>query len=451
LLVADTTATSDSIEARYLELLWELQRRRWETYANGAAFDLTDLSTAFHDLSQSARHVRFRNDARDRLLERIMQRTAVDHHPQVASLANRLAEWSNYATVPATTTPAWRRSLSEAMESDVIDLLTVRRRLAEDLGFASYGHLVADSEGFDLDAMIAFAAAQRTTHLAVAAGLYDSPSPSVSYLDISPAKAGGERNASVATWFDWLGCLAGGGEHDAVDEAQRLTSELGLDDLSSAISWSVREQQIAGYDCAVSVLDDIRLLVRPVVSNDGLSTVFHELGHGLAHAANEAKGIFKTWNSLSDESMAVVMEHIGVALRFPPEARAKAKLISQLEAARMATSFLFEVDVNDDPRQARSLYRKWYEPLVDVEDPVVWASDSFRIDDPFHIHTYLIGRVVATATVAFLQDRFDNDHQKWGTWLRRHYYRDGRQRSLFEKISGLEEHCPPAVLALKVR
>ena len=447
----ETTTTSDSIEARYLELLWELQRRRWETYANGAAFDLTDLSTAFHDLSQSARHVRFRNDARDRLLERIMQRTAVDHHPQVASLANCIAEWSNYATVPATITPAWRRSLSEAMEPDVIDLLTVRRRLAEDLGFASYGHLVASTEGFDLDAMIAFAGDTRSERLAVAGGLYDPASPSVSYLDISPAKAGADRNVSVESWFTWLEHLAGGSEHDAVEEAQALTSELGLDDLSGAISWSVREQPIAGYDCAVSVPDDIRLLVRPIVAYDGLSTVFHELGHGLAHAANEAKGIFKTWNSLSDESMAVVMEHIGVALRFPPEARAKAKLISQLEAARMATSFLFEVDVNDDPVQARSLFRQWYEPLMKVDDPVVWASDSFRIDDPFYIHTYLVGQVVATATVAFLQDRFDNDHRKWGAWLRRHYYRDGRQRSLFEKISGLEEHCPPAVLALKVR
>lgn len=431
--MTDARATIDSIETRYLELFWDLQRRRWEFYANDAALDLTDLSTAFYSLSQAARQVQFENTARDRVLRQIMQRIRVDHHPEVSSLANRLADWSKFLPVPDTITPAWRRNLSEAMEPDVIRLLKKRNSLAKELGFGSYGHLVADSEGFNLDAMVSFAIDQRTQHLTAA------------------AEATRRDGISVANWFDWLEHLAEGGAHNASDEAQKLTSELGQEDLSRAISWTVREQPIAGYDCAVSVPDDIRLLVRPVVSNDGLGTVFHELGHGLAHAANETTGIFRTWTSLADESMAVVMERIGVTLRFTPEARATAEPINQLEAARMATSFLFEVEVNADPSHAHALYRQWYEPLMEIEDPVVWASDSFRVDDPFYIHTYLVGQVVATATVDFLRDRYDNDHRSWGAWLRSHYYRKGRRCTLFDRITDLEEYCPEDVLTLEKR
>ena len=429
--MTDARATSDSIEIQYLELLRELQHRRWEFYANGEQLDLIDLSASFYSLSQPASQTHFSDTARDRVLAQIMQRIRVDHHPEISSLSNRLADWSNYLSVPDTVTPAWRRDLSESMEPDVIELLKQRNSLAEGLGFSSYGHLVADSEGFDLDAMVSFATDQRTKHLAVTGDATE------------------RDGISVAHWFDWLEDLAGGGRYDTVQEARGLTSELGLDHHSRSISWTVQEQPIAGYDCAVSVPNDIRILVRPVVSNDGLGTVFHELGHGLSHAANEATGIFKTWNGLADESMAVVMEHIGVTLRLTPEARAKARFIAQLEATRVATSFLFEVDVNADPSRSHALYRQWYEPLMGVEDPVVWSSDSFRIDDPFYIHTYLVGQMVASATVEFLQARYENDHRSWGAWLRRHYYRDGRRRSLFERITDLEEHCPESVLALQ--
>ena len=72
---------------------------------------------------------------------------------------------------------------------------------------------------------------------------------------------------------------------------QTVSAMLGLSEAADRISFHVEEQSISGYDCPVSVPDDVRILLAPSVTGDGLTTVFHELGHGLASAANEADGL----------------------------------------------------------------------------------------------------------------------------------------------------------------
>jgi site-specific recombinase XerD len=64
------------------------------------------------------------------------------------------------------------------------------------------------------------------------------------------------------------------------------------------------------------VPDDIRILVGPVTSLNQELTLYHELGHAIAHAQNTEQGIFKTWTGAYDEAMAiVVVVHLAFSLR----------------------------------------------------------------------------------------------------------------------------------------
>ncbi len=143
------------------------------------------------------------------------------------------------------------------------------------------------------------------------------------------------------------------------------------------------------------------------------------------------------------------MENVGAVLELDAEARTSTELIGRLEAARLATSFLFEADVDADPSCARERYLFWYREFVEVEDPALWALDTFRTADPFHVHTFLVGREVAAATIAFLSDRYGRRHTHWGEWLRGHFYRSGRSRTLWEKLEDLGRHCPERIRALR--
>lgn len=427
-MTGGTTLTLDEAEARYLDLLEQLQLARWDAYANAIHHDLDALAGSFYELARVAATMPFESSGRAAILRRILRRHLVDSHPKVARLSNQLSVWSNYITVPSRRSADWRSKLAAAMEPDVIHLLMLRNELSMGVGADSYPWLVAMTEGFDLDALEQLAANLRSVGMRVGKSALSE--------------------MTIDTWFDQLAGMTKSRGFDATVEATGLANQLGLGDLCDAITWAVKDQPIAGYDCAVSVPDDIRLLVAPVVSVDGLTTVFHELGHALAHAANRESGIFRTWNALHDESMAVVMEYVGVAIRLGPEARATADLVDTLEATRYATSFLFELDVNQHPHRARDLYLHWYEPIAEVDQPVVWAADSFRIEDPIHIHTYLVGQLVARATIAFLTDRYGDDHNSWGEWLRINYYREGRRVSLFDKLERLEEFCPEEVMSI---
>ena len=169
---------------------------------------------------------------------------------------------------------------------------------------------------------------------------------------------------------------------------------------------------------------------------------YHELGHALGDASNRATGVFRTWETTTDESMAVVMEAIAGRLLLTDDEREHVAVIEQCETARLATSLLFEFAVNERPGEARRLFTERFEPLVPIDDPAVWARDTFRSIDPFHLQGYLIGNVVAGATGAFLSNRFPDDPKAWGAWLVENYYAPGRGATLSDRLDALGDHRP---------
>jgi len=189
-----------------------------------------------------------------------------------------------------------------------------------------------------------------------------------------------------------------------------------------------------GYAGVLSVPDDIRILVSPIESLGNLLTLFHELGHAVTHSLNREEGLFKTWTAVYDESMAVVIEHIAATILLDKDSYEAAREIFVLESTRYAISFLFELSLWEHPQEAEKLYSQYYSRLgVDISDPSLWVLDTFRSIDPVYIHNLVIGAVVAKKTIELLKDEYGHNFQAWGKWLKKHYFMDGRRRSLKEK------------------
>jgi hypothetical protein len=211
---------------------------------------------------------------------------------------------------------------------------------------------------------------------------------------------------------------------------------LGFERLQEAIPITVQEQAIEGYAGILSVPHDIRILVRPISSLNRWLTLFHELGHALAHALNAQPGIFKTWTSVHDESMAVVIEHIAASVLLDQANRESARALSILENTRCAISALFEFELWEHPEAAERLYLRHYAQLgLPIASPEVWALDSFRSLDPVYVQNYVIGDLVADKTINLLDREYGRNSRQWGRWLLRNYYADGRKRSLREKTA----------------
>ncbi|MEN8113485.1 MAG: hypothetical protein ABFS21_03770 [Actinomycetota bacterium] len=405
-------------ESQYVTRFEERQRLLFELHAEGTAHDLRPLEAAIYDLC-CAYADSTNSDRRSRVLQEVATRGRVDFHPAVTRLRDRLDDPSNYRS---SDDDGWS-ALGAAMEGDLIELIEARNRLAVDQGFASYGHLAMWHEGLDIAAVRRFIADRRDDALPAARRTID------------------QEGMTLKSWFDDLERLGGPGPDDVADSAEAMTHHLGLSDLAHRLSWIVKDQPIYGIAFGVSVPGDVRILLGRSGSLTAQATAFHELGHALHHAANRGTGIFRTWDVTSDESMAVVVERLATRSLHNDERR-RIATVETLEAARQATSFLFEAAVDAEPARAREFFVQWYGPLAPFENPAMWARDSFRSIDPFHIHAYVIGNVVADATLAFLSDRYPGEPTAWGPWLVEHYFAEGRGRSLSDRLDDLEEHRP---------
>lgn len=406
-------------EDEYMVRFQERQTLLFMEYARGDDVDLRPVEAAMYDLC-SPYDKDDSGSRRRRVLASVATRGRVDWHPIVSDLRSRLDDPSGYEVPDG----ASRGDIGAAMEDDLLELIETRNRLAVDEGFASYADLAMWSEGLDLEGVKGFVSIARAAAL-----------PGANRTVV-------RERVTLDSWGDDLERFGGPGPDDIPAAASTLAGLLGLDEAVDRISWVVRDQPIYGVAFALSIPDDIRILIGRSGSLTALITACHELGHALGHASNRATGVFRTWETTTDESMAVVMEAVASRLVLDHEGRSRMALIEEFYTALLGTSLLFEFDVNERPGEGRELFTAWYEPLIPVDEPAIWARDTFRSIDPFYVQGYLIGNVIAAATVAFLVDRFPDDPRAWGAWLVENYYAPGRGATLSDRLDALEDHRP---------
>ena len=271
----------EELECRYMELFWAQRRSQWENYVDEAHHDLCTYDEQAFELLSPYQGALEGHTRLEKVLNAIIDRACVDSHPHVAQLRNRLDDRDNYTcniqSIDQRDRIRFLQLLSGRMREDVLQLMRQRQCLARRLGYGSYPELVLWSEDLDLEAIRVFLLDQIKRSLPAAAAL---------------------AKGYEVRWSSWTEDLASVGYHSTPPDPAGLVVVvlrcLGLDRLNAVISTVVKEQGIAGYAGILSVPDDIRILVRPITDLQQELTLYHELGHAIAHALNKEAGIFKT-------------------------------------------------------------------------------------------------------------------------------------------------------------
>ena len=400
----------------YRQLWQQLRAAEWAAYEAGGRLGRSPMDRAIFDAASS--RTRAQEPDGDRLLvEAVRRRALVDHHPDISRLRDRLDDPAAYDSLPSPASPASLRRLAAAMEPDLVALIRLRGRLAHELGAPSYTHLAMAAEGLELGELEAELRRARDRSLVAAGKLVE------------------DAGLTIDTWADDLDRIAGPAEANVSAVVRDVADRLDCGDLLDRITWSVRDGPLAGWAVAVSIPDDVRLVVRPVRSIRDLATVLHELGHAFAYAATEALGIRGIPSDTQDEVMGTILERIGLEL-LGLYATTGLSTVEAAETARTATSALFEMAIQDEPERAQELFGSWFSPVAPVSDPVIWTLDTFRSVDPCRVHAYALGAGLADTLVTSLQRWFGDETRAWGRWLRTQLWAPGR-RTTFAELAAL--------------
>lgn len=404
------------LEREYLRLFFKLQKLQWENYAYNAGHDLNSTNQAIFGLLNKGEATNFRG-RKASIWKALLNKGLVENHPQVSALRNRLDDWGNYAAaVPASGCQARRTRLAINMRPDVLKLLALRQGLAQKQGFASYMDLVLAGEDLSLEIVESLTRQYLRENLNIARRLIK------------------EHNITWPTWFQDLNRLASKHTlgHPCKEElVDALLEQMGLWPLRKYLTIVYKKEGFTGYTGVLQPGQDVRILLDRNTGLRSLLTLGHELGHALCHLANKNRGLYLTWTSSFDESMAVIMEHIAAHLWLKPVQQRKAQAMWTLEGVRCSLSFLFELDLWRDPQGAETYYANRYGQLgLNLGDPAQWTLDSFRSLDPVYIHNYVLGEVVARRILAHLKGQFNYDYRAWGAWLLENFWACGREKPL---------------------
>ncbi|MBW9159027.1 hypothetical protein G9F71_012735 [Clostridium sp. FP2] len=412
-------------EKDYMNKYWKIQRAQWCNYFENENYNLSQIDAEIYDTVKLFNKEVQPIDRKSKIASLLMQKDLVDKEPLVSEIRNRIDNLDNYSDNISEDIKAdryqYKLALSYKMKDDVKKLMNTRNALSKQMGFDSYPELVLITEEIDKDNLV---------HSLN--GFLESNLPKA--IEIIK-----KYNIKWETWFSDLSRIGvTKNQYNPIELVNQLLKTFGFDEIKGKIQISFMEKGYAGCASELSP-NDIRIVVEPIKSLNNLRTLFHEMGHAILYSLNKEEGIYKILPPSHDEAMAVVIEYIAPMLLILNKTdREKIFEIMTLEYTRCAISSLYEFDLWQNPEIAEELYIKHYSKLgIEINNPSMWASDTFRSIDPVYVHNYVIGAILAEKIFTYLQSENSCNYKEWGAWLSDNIYKDGRKKSFKEKIKGL--------------
>lgn len=398
------------VEKKFMELFWDLQQKLWENYAEDKKHDLNIIDNKMHNLLTKNQQILKQPGNREEIFNKININNLVEKSTEVSLLRNKLDDWDNY--------PA-QNNLERAcmMEQDVLSLIRLRNQLSKDHNFNNYFELVMFCERLDYQLVVETLRQHLSQHLSKAQALIK------------------RFGMNQDNWFKVLDNLDKSKmDLDSSKRAQQLFQSLGFEEKLNSIEIKVKQRPISGVVIPVTVPNNVKVLIKPNNSLHGVQVYYHELGHALYHVNNISDGIYQTWDSVTDEVMAVIIEKVACKLFLSKNQQKIYQDLALLESVRLTISFLFEMELINNPSNAQNLFATYYKDLFPVVESKLWALDSFRSIDPVYVHNYVLGEIIGNKTLEYLEMKFEDDYLQWGYWLNENCYVKGRQQSLWEKL-----------------
>jgi peptidyl-dipeptidase A len=487
-------AVLDSLDARYERVCVRLGETNWALYSTGESEDREgakgELVTLLTDertkklvstwLPQTASPEDSTLNRRLTLWRNAEAGADVEYNPRIASLVEKLQpqiiayrakvggkELSRGDVNHVLDTERDRGKRREAYESyvplakriekDIIQLVRLRNAKAKDLGYKSYAHMMLSLSGVDHDWL-----------MGVMQKVQDGTN-SVYFQWLDNAK----RTFSIDEPMAWdLRYLVNQTasvpdrffpQDKAVERLSATLTAMGYDIDKMPIRVEQAAIPFGGFNVAVRIPTDDRLLVNPSGGQRFYQTLFHEYGHGLETVLNkQASAILKGYEWAPGASTPSLSEGMGQAMaewtNDPAWLRAVAALpadevkrdlplIRNARAVRLRSilvDVMTELKLYEAPAGDISGFeRRMRKEILGVDTPAAsqswWAASAFLLDYPIYQHNYILADIIgwqvhdALATqfgekahanpgvAAFMQDQFfgPSESLDWQTKMRR--------------------------------
>lgn len=411
----------NDFEDKYLKLYRQLKVQQWSNYFEEGDHDLNIIDERIYKLVSEYTNKIEALDREGMITNLIIAKEKVDKDPNVSKLRNYIDNLENYNVNISKEVKEdnykYQLVMASKMKKDVLKLMEIRNHLAMENGYDSYIDLVFKTNGIS--------SKELNTLLN-------------NYLEknLNEAKRIIKKyNISFENWFEDLDRMGGKYNNFSSDIiVEKLLNLLGYSEIKKNLETKYIDDGFSGYATELDS-NDIRIAVAPINSLDDLRTLFHELGHAISYSLNNEEGLFRILSSSLDESMAVIFEYLASVLILNGEDKIKIKELMILEYTRCAISALYEFDLWKDPNRAEELFEYHYNKLgLKINDPSIWAYDSFRSIDPVYIHNYVIGASIAENLIEHLDTLYSIDYESWGKWLYYNIYFDGWRRDIKDKF-----------------
>lgn len=411
----------NEFEKAYMEKYWAIQRLQWDNYFEDGNNDLSKIDAEIYNIAVRFRGKITAEDRKSQIARGLINRDCADKNPVTSHLRNRIDNLENYnEDIPEEIRRdrySYKLALAGKMRNDVMSLMLSRNKLAQEIGYCSYPELVLAAEELDKSKLICLLNR---------------------YLDKNLSKTLELIKKYDITWESWFSDLNRIGKtsikYSPVELMDKLLEKLGLNGAKNRIKVYLKEEGHNGFAAAISPVD-VRIVVAPIESLNNLKVLFHEIGHAVLYSLNKEGGLYKTFPASFDEAMAVIIETIAPLVLLDEWSQERINDVIVLENTRCAISALYEFDLWENPDMAEELYFKHYSRFgIEIKNPEIWASDTFRSLDAVYIHSYVIGAELAQKTIEYLNTKYTNNYRDWGNWLFENLYSDGRKRPLIEKL-----------------
>lgn len=401
---------------------------QWKNYYDNSNYDFSPIDTNVFQIVNKYNNIIEPIDRKSKIACSLIRKNLIEKNPLVANLRNYIDNLENYTkNIPINIDRnSYLIEVSSRMKNDVLQLMSSRNYLAKNLGYSSYPNLILSDAEIDKDMLIKSLNDYVNINLPIVKDL-------ICKYEIRWNSWNSDLN-NINTPINHLNYF---------EVINRFVNKMGFDLNYNNIKIIFKEHEIAGSASEVSP-NDIRVVVAPIKSLSDLTTLFHELGHAISYYYNKEEGLYKIPFPCYDEAMAVVLEHIAPKILFDDNIQKKITDIQLLEYTKCAISSLFEFDLWENPENAEDLYVKHYSKLgFEINNPIIWAFDSFRSIDPVYIHNYVTGAILAKKLIAYFIQNYSDDYKKWGAWLVNNIYLDVNKIIFKEKLADYFFHINP--------
>ena len=419
LSLCSTKLSVSELEEKLIALNEELELKQFENYYMNQDHDLNKINRRIYKILSAAPRKAKLTGRREEVFNSTYYRYMVENSPEVAGLRNKLdigrrrKEYidNDYTDSlddePLADRSELRREMALNMRDDVIELMRRRNDRAKDLGFDSYPDLIYSCSELQ----------RKDVERAIEDYLQSNLERANEIIEKYNRKHDLDLNRD--NYFKKLrGLLSFAESREPVGELKKYFSELGYDDLLSSLT-VYEQEEISGIVMAVSIPDDVRMMITPLDSLWKLKVFYHECGHAACYSSIREDGIYGILSTFYDELMAVLFENIAGEIFFEAEEKKMYKEFQLLEAVRCSISFLFEAELWNSPEEAEELFRR-YQKLLDLpaKEDCKWTLDTFRSLDPVYMHNYVLGEIYSQRIVDQLKQEYGADYVRWGKEIR---------------------------------